>query len=82
MRLHRDNDEERAAVVDQLLQEHRRQQAGEPGKASVRNPVDGERRVQSERRRGRSDVEWRTQRKALERRWNEQRRRQKRSKAS
>ena len=82
MPIQRNNDEERAAVVDRLLSEHRRQQLRESAKASPRNPDGPERVRQPERRRGRSDAELRTQREALERQWNEQQRRPKRRKAS
>ena len=82
MALHRDNDEERAAMVDRLVSEHRHQRPPEHRKVLTENPSASERRVQSERRRGRSDVELRKQRAALERQWNEQHRRNKRRKAS
>ena len=74
----RNNDEERAAIVERLLQEHRDLRAHESMEASLRDPdaperrVHPERRVQPERRSGRPDAELRTEREALERRWNEQ----------
>jgi len=82
MPIQRNNDEERAAVVDRLIREHRRQQPRESAKVSPRNPDGPERLGQPERRRGRSDVELRVQREALERQWNEQHRGRKRRKAS
>jgi hypothetical protein len=82
MSVQRNNDEERAAIVERLIQEHRRLSADEPIKASPPDPDGPERRAQPERRRGRSAAELRAQREALEHQWNEQHRRRKRSKAS
>ena len=76
MPLHRDNDEERAAIVERLLEEQRRQRRREPAKTSLRNPAGSERRVQPERRRGRSDVELRKEREALQRQWEAKQRSQ------
>ena len=70
MPIQRDNDEERAAVIDRLMREHRGQQAREP-KASIRTPDGPELCRQPERRRYRSDGELRSERDALERQWNE-----------
>jgi hypothetical protein len=61
MSLQRDNDEERAAVIDRMLQDQRRK----PGAARVKT----ERLV--ERRRRRSDLELRAQRVEIERVWRE-----------
>jgi len=81
MGVQRNNDEERAAIVERLLEEHRRLGARVPMmKASLRNPDGSDRCAQPERRRGRSDAELRTQREALERQWNEQHGRRKRRK--
>ena len=82
MPIQRNNDEERAAVVDRLLQEHLRQQPRESARASQQKSDGSERVRPAERRRGRSDADLRTQREALERQWNEQHRRRKRRKAS
>jgi len=82
MPLRRDNDEERAAVVDRLLQDYRRQHPREYAKALLDRSNAAERRQMTERRRGRSDTELRRQREELERRWNERHRRGKPKKAS
>ena len=82
MPIQRNNDEKRAAVVDRLLQEHRRERLRESAEPSPRNPDGPEGVVQPERRRGRSDAELRTQQEALERQWSEQHGRRKRRKAS
>lgn len=82
MPIQRNNDEERAAVVDRLIHEHRRQQPRGAAKTSPRNPDGLEPVRRPERRRGRSDAELRTQREALERQWNERHRRRQRRKAS
>ena len=68
MGVQRNNDEERAAIVERLLQEQRRERR-EPVKASLRNSDGPERRVTSERRHGRSDAELRMEREALQRQW-------------
>ena len=75
MPLHRDNDEERAAIVERVLEQQRCERRRDSLKASPRNPAP-ERRVQSERRRGRSDMELRAQREALKRQWETKQRSQ------
>jgi hypothetical protein len=62
MALYRNNDEERAAVVDRLLEQQRPQ----PARARVKI----ERRPLVERRRHRSDTELRAQRDDMQREWD------------
>jgi hypothetical protein len=64
--IQRNNDEERGAIVERLVQEHHRLRAHQPMKAALRTPDGPERREQPERRRGRVDAELRTQREALD----------------
>ena len=81
MAIQRDNDEERAAIVERLVEENRRLSRKEPVQVSTRKPRAAERR-QSERRRHRSDVELRQQRAELEFQWNAKNRRRQRNKVS
>lgn len=82
MPLKRDNDAERVARVERLVDELRHRHTRQPAKASRAHPYTAERRRQNERRHGRSDAELREQRAALEQQWQEQQRRSKRKQAS
>jgi hypothetical protein len=62
MAIERDNDEERASIVDRLLDEHLR--------SRPRPKPNAGRSVKIERRRHRSDVELRMARAELEGEWN------------
>ena len=75
MPIQRNNDEERASLVERLSQEYRRERTPVIAIESPRTSTGLERRVQGERRRGRSDAELRAERDELERQWNEQHRR-------
>jgi len=71
MPLHRNNDEERAAIVDRLLREYRHQHTAKPVKASLRTVEASYQGChRRERRCGRSDVELRKQLRESECEWN------------
>ena len=72
MAVQRDNDDERAAIVQRLLEESRPLDRREQGQRSTRKPNGSDRGQQVERRRHRSDAELRKQRAELERLWNEE----------
>jgi hypothetical protein len=81
MAVQRENDEERAAIVERLVEENRRPHRRQV-QVSTGEPNGAERSQRPERRKFRSDAELRRQREELEREWNEKHRRRKRRKAS
>jgi len=82
MAVERDNDEERAAIVERLLEEQRGLHRRGHVRVSTGKPYGLERRQRPERRKFRSDAELRQQREELERQWNDKRRLRKPRKAS
>jgi hypothetical protein len=71
MPLQRDNDQERAAVIDRLLQQQgRRRPMRAEVKASAGKLNSGAARPQVERRQHRSEKELRSQREEMKREWD------------
>ena len=77
MPIKKDNNEERAAIIERLLQEHRRQHGRETAKTLESREPDN-----AERRQGRSDVVLRRQQAELQQQWRQRDRRRTRTKAS
>ena len=80
--IQRNNDEERVAIVERLVQEHRRLRAHQPLKAALRSPDGSERQVQLECAAPSIEREVANEARGVGRHRNEKKRRRKRSKAS
>jgi len=81
MPLQRNNDQERAERVERLVDELRHGRTQQPPNALVEKPAGAEPRRQSERRRGRSDVDLRRHQEELQKEWSLRHRRRKGAKA-